>query len=149
MKTRLSSALGFALLAASFTFGSSFVYAEAPEATTSALQTVVPDNEATVTETPSYSNGAQTSDAEAQPAEVDQLSSVISEIEPSSTEASPPAIHSVDAIVVEVTQTVTIAVPGQDVEDHEEPAHTGSIPDTSATEPIVTLEEATNLDGLE
>src|SRR5260370_20451389 len=63
MKTRLSSALGFALLAASFIFGSSFVYAEVPEATTSALQTVVPDNEAKVTETPS-SSGAQTGVAE-------------------------------------------------------------------------------------
>jgi hypothetical protein len=161
MKTRFSSALGFALLAASFTFGSSFVYAETPEATTSALQTVGPNNETNVIEgLPDGSGGqagvaqpgvadasvAEAGVAEAQPAEVDQPSSLVSGSEPSSTDELSPAIRSVDAIVVEVTQTVTIAVPGQDVEDNED--HTGSIRDASATEPIEVLEEqTTELDG--
>ena len=156
MKTRFSSALGFALLAASFTFGSSFVRAEAPEATTSALQTVGPNNETNVIEgLPDGSGGqagvadasvAEAGVAEAQPAEVDQPSSLVSETELSSTDELSPAIRSVDAIVVEVTQTVTIAVPGQDVEDNED--HTGSIRDASATEPIEVLEEqTTELDG--
>jgi hypothetical protein len=161
MKTRFSSALGFALLAASFTFGSSFVYAEAPEVTTSALQTVGPNNETNVIEgLPDGSGGqagvadasvaeagvAEAGVAEAQPAEVDQPSSLVSETELSSTDELSPAIRSVDAIVVEVTQTVTIAVPGQDVEDNED--HTGSIRDASATEPIEVLEEqTTELDG--
>jgi hypothetical protein len=166
MKTRFSSALGFALLAASFTFGSSFVYAEAPEVTTSALQTVAPNNETNVIEGLPDGSGDQAgvadasvaeagvaeagvteaSVAEAQPAEVDQPSSLVSETELSSTDELSPAIRSVDAIVVEVTQTVTIAVPGQDVEDNED--HTGSIRDASATEPIEVLEEqTTELDG--
>ena len=166
MKTRFYSALGFALLAASFIFGSSFVYAETPEATTSLLQTVGPDNETNVIEgLPDGSGGqagvaeanvaeagvaeagvAEASVAEAQPAEVDQPSSLVSETEPSSTDELSPAIRSVDAIVVEVTQTVTIAVPGQDDEDNED--HTGSIRDASATEPIEVFEEqTTELDG--
>jgi hypothetical protein len=156
MKTRFSSALGFALLAASFTFGSSFVYAETPEATTFALQTVGPNNESNVIEgLPDDSGGqagvadasvAEAGVAEAQPAEVDQPSSLVSETELSSTDELSPAFRSVDAIVVEVTQTVTIAVPGQDVEDNED--HTGSIGDASATEPIEVLEEqTTELDG--
>jgi hypothetical protein len=156
MKTRFYSALGFALLAASFIFGSSFVYAETPEATTSLLQTVGPNNETNVIEgLPDGSGGqagvadasvAEAGVAEAQPAEVDQPSSIVSETELSSTDELSPAIRSVDAIVVEVTQTVTIAVPGQDVEDNED--HTGSIRDASATEPIEVLEEqTTELDG--
>ena len=146
MKTRFSSALCFALLAASFTFGSSFVYAEAPEVTTSALQTVGPNNETNVIEGLPDGSGGQAGVAEAQPAEVDQPSSLVSEIEPSLTDELSPAIRSVDAIVVEVTQTVTIAVPGQDVEDNED--HTGSLGDASATEPIEVLEEqTTELDG--
>ena len=161
MKTKLSCALGLALLAASFTFGSSFVYAEAPEATTSVLQTVGPNNETSVIEgLPDGSGGqadvvqtgvadanvAEAGVAEAQPAELDQPSSLVSETELSSTDELSPAIRSVDAIVVEVTQTVTIAVPGQDVEDNED--HTGSLGDASATEPIEVLEEqTTELDG--
>jgi hypothetical protein len=181
MNIRLCSALGLTLLAASFTFGGSPVYAEVPEATTSSVQTVVPDNEANVTEGLSdCSNcqvsggqvgdqvsggevssvqtsvdqvggevGGETSVVEAQPAALDQASSVLIEIEPFSSEAySPPVIRFVDAIVIEVTQTVTIAVPGQDVEDNEEPLHTGSIPDGPVGEAAVILEEQTaDLDG--
>jgi hypothetical protein len=50
-----------------------------------------------------------------------------------------PAIGAVDAIVVEVVQTVTVAVPGQDAGDSEEPAHTGSIPEATV-EPVVMLD---------
>jgi hypothetical protein len=98
MKTKLSCALGLALLAASFTFGTSFACSEATETTSPSLQTVAP--EANVTETPSYGSGAQTGVAEVQPAEVDQPSSIVRE-KPSSTDA--PLIG--DAIVVEITLT--------------------------------------------
>jgi hypothetical protein len=51
-----------------------------------------------------------------------------------------PATEAVDAIVVEVPQSVTVAAPGQEAGDSEEPAHTGSISEPSAAEPIVMLD---------
>jgi len=82
--------------------------------TSSALQTVAPDSEANVTDTP-CSSDAQTSVTEGQIA-VDQPWSVIIEIE-QSTEASLTG----DAIVIEIPQTMTVVVPRQ-----TEPTHTGS-----------------------
>jgi hypothetical protein len=134
MKTKLSCALGLALLAASFTFGGAVACPGATETISSALQTLAPDSEANVTVMPSYGSGVQTGVAEAQPAEVDQPSSVVSEIEPSSIDAPTTG----DAILVEITLTVTIVVPGQIVEDNEEPTHTGSI----ILEPSVILNDA-------
>jgi hypothetical protein len=135
MKTKLSCGLGLALFAASFTFGSSFACPEATEATSSVLQTIAPDTETNVTLTPSYGSGVQASVAEAQPAEA----SVAIEIE---QPADAPLTG--DAIVVEITQTVTIVVPGQIVEENEEPTHTGSI-----LEPSVILDvQTTALDDL-
>jgi hypothetical protein len=97
MKTKLVSALGLALLAASFTFSSSFACSQSPEATAVVLPTVVPESDATV--------AAQTSTEE-----VDQPADV-SAIEPPPIAESAPVIHSVDAIVVEITQSGTITAP--------------------------------------
>jgi hypothetical protein len=142
MKTKLSGALGLALLAVSFMFGSAFACSQSTETTTSELQTVAPDKSATVSEPLDAllctSEGEGACAGKAQLAEVDQSpSSVSAVIEPSETEAlPPPAIHSVDAILVEITQSVTIAVPGDSVEDNEEPVHTGSIQEPAAVEPV-------------
>jgi hypothetical protein len=51
--------------------------------------------------------------------------------------ATAPAVEAVDAIVVEVSQSVTVAAPGQEAGDAEEPAHTGSISEPSVGEPVV------------
>jgi hypothetical protein len=151
MKTKLVSALGLALFAASLTFNSSFACSQSPEAAISALPTVVPESDATVTartsatevvdqaaevspielppiaesaaviaivaeitqsgtimapEAIDASEAAQTSITE----EVDQPATV-STIEPSPIDESAPVIHSADAIVVEITQSVTIVAP--------------------------------------
>jgi hypothetical protein len=152
MKTKLASVLGLAVLMASFTCGGSVVYADAPEALSSAMQTLAPDANANGTESvgtlpcASTDDGAETCTVNAALAEVDQLSPAAA-IEPSvteasSTEAPAPAIQSVDAIVVEVTQTVTIAVPGQD-EDGEAPVLVESVPEPTATEPVLVVANAT------
>jgi hypothetical protein len=148
MKTILASVLGLAVLVA-LTCGSSFVYADALEAASSAMQTLAPDATANAVESvdklPCESScvGAEHCTGDAQAAEVDQPSSAVSEIEPSVTEASPaPAVQSADAIIVEVTQTVTIVVPGDEAADSEEPAVTGAIEEPVATEPAAAVEAA-------
>jgi hypothetical protein len=152
MKTKLASVLGLAVLMASFTCGGSVVYADAPEALSSAMQAPAPDANANGTESvgtlpcASTDDGAETCAINATLAEVDQLSPA-GAIEPSVTEASSneapaPAIQSVDAIVVEVTQTVIIAVPGQD-EDAEAPVLVESVPEPTATEPVLVVANAT------
>jgi hypothetical protein len=152
MKTKLASVLGLAVLMASFTCGGSVVYADAPEALSSAMQTLAPDANANGTESvgtlpcASTDDGAETCTVHAALAEVEQLSPA-GAIEPSvteasSTEAPAPAIQSVDAIVVEVTQTVTIAVLGQD-EDAEAPVLVESVPEPTATEPVLVVANAT------
>jgi hypothetical protein len=152
MKTKLASVLGLAVLMASFTCGGSVVYADAPEALSSAMQTLAPDANANGTESVGTlpcaftDDGAETCTVHATLAEVDHLSPA-GAIEPSvteasSTEAPAPAIQSVDAILVEVTQTVTIAVPGQD-EDAEAPVLAESVPEPTATEPVLVVANAT------
>jgi hypothetical protein len=152
MKTKLASVLGLAVLVASFTCGGSVVYADAPEALSSAMQTLAPDANANGTESVGTlpcaftDDGAETCTVHATLAEVDHLSPA-GAIEPSvteasSTEAPAPAIQSVDAILVEVTQTVTIAVPGQD-EDAEAPVLAESVPEPTATEPVLVVANAT------
>jgi hypothetical protein len=138
MKTKLASVLGLAVLVACFTCGSSFVYADAPEAAPSVMQTLVPDADA---------NGAAVVDqlpcGDAQVTEAGQSPSAVTETEASTVEASPaPAIQSADAIIVEVTQTVTIVVPGEDAADSEEPAVTGSIAEPTATATASVVEAA-------
>jgi hypothetical protein len=150
MKTILASVLGLVVLVA-LTCGSSFVYADALEAASSAMQTLAPDATAngaeSVDKLPCESScvGAEHCTGDAQAAEVDQPSSAVSEIEPSAIEASPaPAVQSADAIIVEVTQTVTIVVPGDEAADSEEPAVTGSIQEPAATEPAAVEAAATD-----
>jgi hypothetical protein len=159
MKTKLASVLCLAVLVASFTCGSSFVYADAPEAASSAMQVLVPDADANGAEAdklPRVSNGDGAENnctGDAQTAEAGQPPSAVSEIEPSTiepstVEASPaPAIQSADAIIVEVTQTVTVVVPGEDAADSEETAVTGSIPEPAATEPAAVVEAAAATDA--
>src|ERR1700686_5477308 len=132
MKTKLASVLGLAVLVASFTCGSSFVYADAIEAAPSAMQTLAPDANAngveSVDKLPCESScvGTENATGDAQITEAGQSPSAVSETETSTVEEA-PAIRSADAVVVEVTQTVTIVVPGEDAADSEEPAITGSI----------------------
>jgi hypothetical protein len=83
METKLVSALGLALLAASLSFSSSFACSQSSEATAFVPPTVVPESDATVT--------ARTSITE----EVDQAAGV-SAIEPPPIVESAPVIHSVD-----------------------------------------------------
>jgi hypothetical protein len=159
MKTKLAIVLGLAVLVASFTCCSSFVYADAPEAASSAMQALVPDADANGAEADKLSRMCNCDGAEnnctgdAQTAEAGQSPSAVSEIEPSTiepstVEASPaPAIQSADAIIVEVTETVTVVVPGEDAADSEEPAVTGSIPEPAATEPAAVVEAAATADA--
>jgi hypothetical protein len=140
MKTTFACILGLAALVTSFTCGGSLVHADALEAESSALLTLAPDADTSGAESSDklhcalYSDGADNCIVNVQLEMVDQSSAVVSEIEPSATEAA-PAIQFVDAIAVVVTQSVAIAVPGADAGNSEEPAHTGSIPAPSATEP--------------
>jgi hypothetical protein len=159
MKTKLARVLGLAVLAASFTCGGSRVYADALEATPSAMQALAPDADANGTGSinalpcASYDEGAETCTVKAPLAEVDQPSSPAGAIEPAVTEASStedslaPAIQSADAIVVEVIETVTIAVPGQGAGDSEEAAVTGTIPELPATEPILVVDAKATTDA--
>jgi hypothetical protein len=110
------------------------------------LQTLAPDAKTNGAESLDqlhcvlYSDGADNCIVNPQLAAVDQSSSAVSEIKPSATEAA-PAIQFVDAIAVAVAQTVTIAVPGLDARDSEEPVQTGSISEPAA--PILILEAKT------
>jgi hypothetical protein len=140
MKTRLFSALGLALLAASLTFTSSFACSNSGDEPTR----IVNAPAAEVAQ-PTVAEVAQPPVAEvALPpvARVNEPSSIVSESEPSVTEEStPPAIYAVDAIRVEVMQSVTIAAPGQNVKD-EQPARTGSIAEETAPLPAAQSDEA-------
>jgi F0F1-type ATP synthase epsilon subunit len=97
MKTKLVSALGLALLAASLTFSSSFACSQSSETKAFVLPTVAPESDPTVT--------ARTSTEEV------DLPADVSAIEPPPIAESAPVIHSVDAIVVEITQSGTIMAP--------------------------------------
>jgi hypothetical protein len=137
---RCSLALGALLLAAVLTLGGSFAYAEALD-TPTAVEAAAAGN-ANVAERPdalfciTYSGGDQTCIVEAklealyeneavEAGEADHASSLIVEAAP-----APDALAAffVDAIKVEITQTVTIAAPGQDAAENDEPATTGSVP---------------------
>jgi F0F1-type ATP synthase epsilon subunit len=97
MKTKLVSALGLALLAASLTFSSSFACSQSSETKAFVLPTVATESDPTVT--------ARTSTEEV------DLPADVSAIEPPPIAESAPVIHSADAIVVEITQSVTIVAP--------------------------------------
>jgi hypothetical protein len=115
MKMKLVSALGLALLAASFTFSSSFACSQSSETTAFVLPTFVPD--ATV--------AAQTGTEE-----VDQPADV-SVIETPSVAESAPALRSIDSIVVEITQSGTIMAPeaidASEAEEVNQPATVSAI----------------------
>jgi hypothetical protein len=148
MKTKLASVLGLAVLAASFAFGSSLVYAETEE-TSSAIEII-----ALVADTGAASElscvldsaGADICTVAEKLAEVDQPSAAAGQTELSATEAAPAStIQSVDAIVAEVNQTVTIAVPGENAAVSEEPVGTGSITAPPAAEPVAMLDANTTI----
>jgi len=137
MKTKLACVLGLAALAASFGCGVSLAHADAIEAASSVSIALASDADLNGAESPDlhcvlYSDGADNCIVNVEVAAVDLPSSADGETEPS---AAAPAIQFVDAIAVAVVQTVTIAAPGSDARDSEEPAVTGSIPAPSATEP--------------
>jgi hypothetical protein len=145
MKTKLACILGLALLATPLVCGGSLAHADALEAESSALLTLAPDANANGAESLDklhcvlYSDGADNCIVNAQIPVVDQPSSAVDETEPSATEPA-PAVQFFDAITVIVAQSVTIAAPGLDPGDSEEPAFTGSIPVPSATEPVLNLD---------
>jgi len=138
LKSRLVkslSALSLALLALSVAFASSQAYADDQEGFTSPSQTIA-DAGTAVAEgiavlCHSYCNGAEacvTAIVNLQSTvDVDLPTSAVSAIgQPAADDAGlPPALHSVDAIKVEITKSVTIAVAGEVVDEHEE--ITGSI----------------------
>jgi hypothetical protein len=138
---RHSLALGTLLLAAVLSLGGTFAYAEALDTPSPAVQPATLDGHANVAERPdalfcvTYAGGDQTCIVEAQlealyeseAGDAEHSPSLIIDAAPTATEDLPPTTYSVDAIVVEITQTVTVVVPGQDVEENEEPAYTGSV----------------------
>jgi hypothetical protein len=167
MTITLAKVMGLALLAASFACSGSLVYAETPEETSSATQTLVLDAAASGSESVAIwdcdsedgigacpidaqlvgsdelSTATITSPAAEAPAtEVSATEAPASEVSAAETIAT-PAIEAVDAIIVEVTQTVTIAVPAEGAAVIEEPAQTGSISEPSATEPVLVADENT------
>jgi hypothetical protein len=151
MKTKLASVLGLAVLAASFAFGSSLVYAETEE-TSSAIETIalVADTNGAASELSCVldSAGADICTVAEKLAEADQPSAAADQTELSATEAAPAStIPSVDAIVAEVNQTVTIAVPGENAAGSEEPVGTGSITAPPAAEPVAMLDADTTVEA--
>jgi hypothetical protein len=96
-------------------------------------------------ETPTPAEAIAMMPSESPALQADPARPAASEMEPSPTDAQ-LAVGPVDAIVVEITQSVTIAVPGQNVEDSEEPVHTGSIPEPATADPVIVNAEATALD---
>jgi hypothetical protein len=130
MKTKLASALGLALLAASLTFDSSFACPDTPGTTASALPTA-PEADAMDRE---YLP-VQRSATEAPVAEVDQPAAVASVTDRSSTEvAAPSATQSVNAVVADVTENVTLLASESDATVEEGPSAQTSMTEVSPTE---------------
>jgi hypothetical protein len=153
MKTKLASILGLAVLAASFAFGSSLVYAETEE-TSSAIEVValVADTNGAESELSCVldSAGADICAAAEQLAKVDQPSAVVGQTELTATEAAPAStVRFVDAIVAEVNQTVTIVVPGENAADSEELVGIGSITAPPVAEPVAMLDANTAIEASE
>lgn len=152
MTCKLSGALGLALLAASFVFGGSVAYAQAPEEAASALPAaaseanaesstlcVLGDSDAAACSADAKADALPTSAAP----EIDQSPAAI-EVEPSATDAPAPAVTSTDAIIVDIVETVTVATPGEDAAASEGPAYTGSIePEASITPSASNFDEET------
>jgi hypothetical protein len=130
MKTKLVSALGLALLAASLTYSSSFACSQSSEAAISALPTIVSESDATVT-------------ARISTEEVDQPADV-SAIEPPPIAESAPVIHSVDAIVAEITQSGTIMAP--EALDASEAAQTSITEEVDQPATVINAIEPSKID---
>jgi hypothetical protein len=114
MKTKLASAFGLAMLAVAFSFSTSFACPETSQTTASIVESTVSETGMNVAAL------AEASAPEGQVGEVVAPASVTGNIEAPSTEASAPsAIAFVDAILVEITETVTVVVPGQNLEKEE------------------------------
>jgi hypothetical protein len=112
MKTKLASAFGLAMLAVAFSFSTSFACPETSQTTASIVESTVSESEMNV------SALAKASAPEWEVGEVVARASVTGNIEAPSTEASATsAIAFVDAILVEITETVTVVVPGQNLEE--------------------------------
>ena len=147
MKIKLLSAVGLALLAASFTFGNSFACSDAPKMTASVVPIAAsdPNTSKGLDERlcAIYIDALDTCFTNARDAELGPSSLATSEIEV--VEAAPtPTIRFVDAIKVDVTQTVTIAIAGEDVADNEV---TGSISERPSAESSTVLDaQVTALD---
>jgi hypothetical protein len=163
MKTKLACILGLVLLATSPICGGSLVYADALEAESSVLVTLAPNTDANGAESLDklhcvlYSDGADNCIVNAQASVVDQPSSTADETEPSATDpaaigasvADPePAVRYFDAIPVVIVQSVTIAAPGLDPGNSEEPASTASIPASAATDTASTFDAGYATDAL-
>jgi hypothetical protein len=152
MKTKLAYILGLALLVMSSTCGGSLAFADALEAESSALLTLAPDANANGVESLDklhcvfYSDGADDCIVNTQLPAVDQSSSTDEEAEPPAAEPA-PAVQFVDAIKVAVTQTVTIAAPGLNPGDNEDPAFMGSISAPPAAEPVLNTDAKPTTDA--
>jgi hypothetical protein len=151
------SALSLALLALSFAFASSPAYADDLEGFMSPSQTIA-DAGMAVAEgiavlCHSYGNGAETcvtATVNLQfTLDVDLPTSAANAIgQPAADDAAPPPpLRSVDAIKVEITQSVTIAVAGEVVDEHEEITGSISEPAVSAVEPVLVIEAQASTPG--
>ena len=160
MKTKLACILGLVLLAASPFSGGSLVHADALEAESSELLALASDADTNGAGSFDqlhcvlYSDGADNCIVNAQAP--DQPLSAAEETELSATEpatidasvADPePAVRYLDAIPVVVVQSVTIAAPGLDPGNGEEPASTGSIPAPTATDTASNLDAASTAEA--
>jgi hypothetical protein len=140
-----SLAFGLVLLAAAFGFGGSLACAQAIEPS-SALPALEADGNANLAMRPDaffcvtyygadetcFSEAALVAEESAESTAVDEVAPVVAELAPSATETVSPSLYGADAIKVAITESVTIAAPGQEVENSE-PESTGSLPSDAAT----------------
>ena len=134
-----SLAFGLVLLAAAFGFGGSLACAQAIEPS-SALPALEADGNANLAMRPDaffcvtyYGADENCFSETALAAEEDNESTAVDEVAPAVAELAPSATETeADAIKVAITESVTIAAPGQEVENSE-PESTGSLPSDAAT----------------
>jgi hypothetical protein len=149
MTNTLAKATGLVLLAASFAFGGSVIYADAEDATSIQVLTFDAvgnpgeiiaaldcDTEDGMGSCPvDVILAAETPAAETTVADAFDPAVLEASAEPAADIAE-PAIRSVDAIIAEVNQIAVIIVPGDAETVIEEPAATGTIEDSAQTTTI-------------
>jgi hypothetical protein len=165
MKINIAKVTGLALLAASFAFSSSLVYAD-PEDTTSAPQVIALDAGATDSQTVAvldcdtddgvgacpveatlYADASQPASAAVETAAAEPSAMAPSEApvavaaETPATEEPAAAMNVVDAIIAEVHATVIVAAPGEDASLPEQP--TGTIAEPPAADPVLAADDQT------